>query len=156
MIYVKTIVVNVFIVAVILLVVMAASALDSPLGLQRLTSSAMPAIGWALVAVGLFFRFWASYTFYQHRIAILRPNAQHQLVEVGPYQWTRNPLYVGIVLITFGCALIFGSISGLVLAVANFIAWDLWIRFYEEKNLQQAFGGEYREYMKNRPRWLVF
>ena len=38
-----------------------------------------------------------------------------KLIISGPYQYSRNPLYVGIVLITLGFALLAGSFVGLIL-----------------------------------------
>ena len=156
MIVAKTIVLNFFIVSVIFCLVVLVRTLDGLFGLPDLSSIALKIIGWLIIAIELFFRFWASYAFYKYHLAVLVPNAQHQLVTEGPYQWTRNPLYVGIVLITFGLALVFGSLVGIIFSTINFAFWHLWICFHEEKNLEQIFGKEYQLYKKSRPRWLLF
>lgn len=154
MIYLKSIILNVFIFAIVLAVVWTAHQLDTVFGWSSYASPIIAVFGMAVLLVGFFFRFWASGVFYRHDIAVLRPDAQHQLVTTGPYAWTRNPLYVGIALLTLGCAIVMGSYAGLIATVLVFLMWDLWIRFHEEETLEKAFGGEYREYKRKVRRWL--
>lgn len=70
---------------------------------------------------------------------------QH-LVVSGGNRWVRNPMYVAVIAIIVGQALLFGRLSLLLYAV---IAWALtaaFVRFYEEPTLQRMFGAEYTEY----------
>lgn len=55
---------------------------------------------------------------------------------------------------SFGAAILFGSISGLILSILIFIGWDLLVRLREEKQLEQHFGEEYLKYKKATRRWL--
>ncbi len=152
--YLKSMVLNAFIFFIIVGVVWASHLLDTFFGWISYGSPLVTVLGIMILLVGFFFRFWATGSFYKQDIAVLRPDAQHALVITGPYKWTRNPLYVGIVTLTFGCALILGSYAGLITTVLVFLFWDSWARFHEEKTLEQAFGEQYRQYKLRVRRWL--
>lgn len=152
--YLKSIVLNAFIFAIIVGVVWLAHSLDAFFSWENYASPLVITLGIVVLLVGFFFRFWATGSFYKQDIAVLRPDAQHALVITGPYRWTRNPLYVGIVALTLGCALVLGSYAGLIATIFVFLFWDSWARFHEEKTLEQAFGDEYRKYKHQVRRWL--
>jgi protein-S-isoprenylcysteine O-methyltransferase Ste14 len=76
------------------------------------------------------------------------------LVVTGLYRYVRNPIYVAVVAIIVGQALLFG-VSGLVLLGAVFwLAFHLFVVAYEEPTLQGTFGAEYEVYRANVPRWV--
>jgi len=76
------------------------------------------------------------------------------VVHVGLYRFTRNPMYVGIITLQLGEALLFQSWAVLRFAAGTFILVHLFILLYEEPNLRRRFGGTYREYCAHVPRWL--
>ena len=68
------------------------------------------------------------------------------LVTSGPYQYSRNPIYFGVVLILLGWATITISLTIFSSAFALFLFfWRAFVRWEEEK-LEETFGDEYREY----------
>jgi len=84
----------------------------------------------------------------------LHPERASSVVTAGIYRFTRNPMYLGILLVLLGCFLAFGGVSA-VLGLPAFI-WYI-SRFQiapEERILQAKFGGEYYEYMARVRRWL--
>jgi protein-S-isoprenylcysteine O-methyltransferase Ste14 len=78
---------------------------------------------------------------------------QH-LVVTGFYRYVRNPMYVGVLAIILGNALILEN--GAIFAYAAVVAlgFALFVMGYEEPALRQQFGAEYQEFCKNVPRWL--
>jgi protein-S-isoprenylcysteine O-methyltransferase Ste14 len=78
---------------------------------------------------------------------------QH-LVVTGFYRYVRNPMYVGVLAIILGNALILEN--GAIFAYAAVVAlgFALFVMGYEEPALWQQFGAEYQEFCKNVPRWL--
>lgn len=76
------------------------------------------------------------------------------LVVVGPYRFVRNPMYVAVLAIILGQALLFGSWATLVYAAIAFAAVFLFVRFYEEPTLEETYGDEYREYRGNVRAWI--
>ncbi|MDE0170005.1 MAG: isoprenylcysteine carboxylmethyltransferase family protein [bacterium] len=76
------------------------------------------------------------------------------LVTQGFYRYTRNPMYVAVLTVVSGWAVLFGSVVLAVYAVALLAMFSLFIRRYEEPRLVREFGDEYAEYMERVGRWL--
>lgn len=77
-----------------------------------------------------------------------------QLVVSGLYRYVRNPMYMGVLLILIGHFAWFGYWGSLIYAAVVWIAFDLFVRFYEEPNLRSKFGADYEGYLKRVPRWI--
>jgi len=153
--YIKTIGVNIIVLVTAFVSTGFALFLDGRLGLTRYTSPYATIAGLTLILYGLFFRFWASYTFYQNDLKVLDLKPQQRFIAKGPYNYTRNPLYVGIIAISFGFVIYAGSVVGLIgAAFIPFLGWTLWVVYHEEKGLEQKFGDEYRAYKYTVPRWV--
>ncbi len=76
------------------------------------------------------------------------------LVIVGPYRFVRNPMYVAVVAIILGQALLFGSLWTLVYLALATTAVALFVKFYEEPTLERTYGDEYRTYKANVRAWI--
>jgi protein-S-isoprenylcysteine O-methyltransferase Ste14 len=76
------------------------------------------------------------------------------LVTTGLYRVTRNPMYLGMLLILAGVALVSGSLSTL-LPIPVF-AWAIQRNFIvgEERFLEEIFGARYLNYKRQVRRWL--
>ena len=77
-----------------------------------------------------------------------------ELVVSGLYNYVRNPMYVGVLLVIVGHFLWFGFWSLLIYAVVVFIAFHSFVTFYEEPNLKTRFGATYEAYLSRVPRWI--
>ena len=76
------------------------------------------------------------------------------LVATGLYRHSRNPMYVGFSLFLAAWAVYLGSVPAMLL-LPVFIWHITRVQILpEEKILEQKFGDEYREYVKNVRRWL--
>lgn len=77
-----------------------------------------------------------------------------RLVTYGAFAWTRNPLYLGNLLIWIGFVVGSGVHWFLPIAIALFaLEYTLIVR-YEEGVLESIFGPEYIDYKRRVPRWL--
>jgi protein-S-isoprenylcysteine O-methyltransferase Ste14 len=76
------------------------------------------------------------------------------LVAVGPYRWTRNPMYLGILAMLAGEALAFRSPAMLAYALSAWAVMELFVRWYEEPSLARRFGPAYDAYRRRVPRWF--
>ncbi|GAA5032515.1 methyltransferase family protein [Microbacterium fluvii] len=76
------------------------------------------------------------------------------LVIAGPYRFVRNPMYLAVLAIILGQALLFGSLATLAYAAIAFAAVLLFVRAYEEPTLEQSYGDEYRTYRRHVRGWL--
>lgn len=75
-------------------------------------------------------------------------------IKTGSFKYSRNPIYLGFLLILIGIGLLFGTFSGFTGAVVFFIVVDLWYIPFKENKLGQIFGEEYFEYKRNVRRWV--
>ena len=76
------------------------------------------------------------------------------LVVTGLYQYVRNPIYVAVVAIILGQAMLFGDWRVMVLGALFWLAFHIFVVAYEEPTLQRTFGAEYETYRANVPRWI--
>lgn len=76
------------------------------------------------------------------------------LVTDGPLRWSRNPMYLGMVIVLLGCAALLGTLWP-VLVIPLFF-WLITSRFivHEERMMEQVFGDEYRAYRRRTRRWI--
>jgi protein-S-isoprenylcysteine O-methyltransferase Ste14 len=76
------------------------------------------------------------------------------LVVRGAYRHTRNPMYLAVVSIVVGQALLFGSVALLEYAAALLAAFAAFVHLYEEPTLRRRHGRQYEIYAANVPRWI--
>lgn len=77
-----------------------------------------------------------------------------KLVTARLYQFTRNPMYVGVLIAIAGWILWYSSLQVLLYGLAVGLGFNLFVRFIEEPFLKKQFGKAYEEYCKKVPRWL--
>ena len=76
------------------------------------------------------------------------------LVVTGLYRYVRNPIYVAVVAIILGQAILFGDWRLVLLGALFWLAFHLFVVAYEEPTLQRTFGAEYEAYRANVQRWI--
>ena len=76
------------------------------------------------------------------------------LVTGGSYRFTRNPMYLGMVLLLSGVAALLGTLSPwLVIPIFTAVIQTNFIRG-EERFLEELFGDSYRAYKTRVRRWI--
>lgn len=112
-------------------------------------------VGLLLVVVGTLGLLWCVRDFYLSGKGTLAPWAPPQnLVVVGLYRYSRNPMYVAVALILFGWAIAFLSIGLLAYALAVVVAFHLRVVFGEEPWLDQRHGAAWQQYTRSVRRWF--
>ncbi len=77
-----------------------------------------------------------------------------QLVVSGLYRHVRNPMYVALLSMIIGQALLFGSTVLIAYAAAAWLMFHAFVRLYEERALRRRFGAAYDLYCQNVRRWV--
>lgn len=77
-----------------------------------------------------------------------------RLVALGPYRYSRNPMYVGGALLLAGFGLLQRSPSILVFIPAWWLLFHLLVVSHEEPILRGRFGRDYEDYCRETPRWI--
>ena len=91
---------------------------------------------------------------YQTTITPLNPSNATKLITDGIYKFSRNPMYLGLLLVLLGISTILNPIGGLFL-IPLFI---LYLNFFqiipEENAMVDLFKDEFLDYKKNVRRWI--
>lgn len=118
-----------------------------PRTLSRLLAALLliPAIGLLLWSLGLFLK---------ARTSPLPMRPTTSLVFAGPYRWTRNPMYLAMLLLYIGIALLFDIFWALVLIPLVLLLVVRLVIQREEQYLETKFGDEYRQYRTRVRRWI--
>ena len=106
-----------------------------------------------LVGVGLYLSCAAAFSF----IGKGTPapiDAPIFLVKAGPYHWVRNPMYLAVLAIVIGQAILFRSFLLLEYVLLVWGVVHLFVVFVEEPSLRHQFGESYETYLHTVPRWL--
>lgn len=77
-----------------------------------------------------------------------------KLVITGPYRYIRNPMYLGILAILAGEALLFRALPLLYYLAVLAAVFHIFITVYEERALRRKFGKAYARYCEKVPRWI--
>ena len=111
-------------------------------------------LGLVLIAGGAGLIVWSALWFRAKRTTIEPHHAPRVLITEGPFRFSRNPIYLGLVAMLTGYVLWLGALSAALLP-GLFIS-VLTLRFIqpEEERLIDAFGLEARRYMQTTGRWL--
>jgi protein-S-isoprenylcysteine O-methyltransferase Ste14 len=114
----------------------------------------LPWLGAALLVVGAALAVWGERTFAAAGTTLKPFERTYQLVESGPFRFTRNPMYLGLVAMIAGPALVLGTLAPWLAAVA--LALTLRLRFIrnEERALAASLGEPYERYRRRVRRWL--
>jgi protein-S-isoprenylcysteine O-methyltransferase Ste14 len=111
-------------------------------------------IGLALASVGFLFGVGAFIEFVKARTTLDPHSAAKHLVTSGIYRFTRNPIYLGFLLVVIGLPLYFGLYWGIVLAPLYVFLMNRLIIQHEEAYLERKFGKTYTDYTSQVRRWL--
>ncbi|MEA2735007.1 MAG: hypothetical protein QOE14_1458 [Humisphaera sp.] len=111
-------------------------------------------IGVPLIVGGVVVTISGVRLFLRHRTGIIPFSPSTSLVTSGPYRFTRNPMYVGMVLALAGVAVTLGTLAPWV--VIPIFAWWIRRRFiaHEETMMAETFGEEYVQYKRRVRRWM--
>jgi protein-S-isoprenylcysteine O-methyltransferase Ste14 len=78
---------------------------------------------------------------------------QH-LVVTGFYRYVRNPMYVGVVSVVLGQALLFADVRLAAYGAVVWLAMHLFVVAYEEPKLARTFGEDYAAFVDAVPSWI--
>jgi protein-S-isoprenylcysteine O-methyltransferase Ste14 len=111
-------------------------------------------LGFVPMAAAIFLGGWARWLFSKHQTTIRPGQTSRRLVTEGPFRWTRNPIYVGMVMVLAGVAIRFGSLSPWVMVPIFIVVIARNVIPVEEVMLQETFGAEYEQSRGRVPRWI--
>ena len=114
-----------------------------------------PAVGIAIFIASWIAPVWAVVLFRQAGTE-LRPDspANSSLVTTGPFGFTRNPMYLGLVMASFGIAVWAGAWPMFAAPIAVFLTAAFVHIPFEEAKMRRQFGAAYDDYAAKVRRWI--
>jgi len=110
--------------------------------------------GGLVVALGVVVLLWCVRDFYVAGKGTLAPwDPPKRLVVVGLYRVVRNPMYVGVLILVAGWALLLTSPLLAAYALALAVGFHLRVVRYEEPWLEKQFGAAWQRYRAHVARW---
>ena len=117
--------------------------------------------GWAwllaapLLLAGAFVYFWCLWNFAVTGRGTPAPiDPPKKLIVRGPHRYVRNPMYLGVLSVATGWAVLFRSSGILLYAASVALLFHLVVLVIEEPSLRHLFGAEYEEYCRSVRRWI--
>lgn len=112
-------------------------------------------VGWSLLLVSLLFVWFAQGNMRESwRIGIDEEN-KTELITNGFFSFSRNPIFLGIMLANFGLFLVLPNAFTLLIISLSTISINTQIRL-EEEFLKEEFGNQYTQYQSKVNRWITF
>lgn len=132
-----------------------AAAISWLLGWPRLLGSSAVPLGIALVVVAFIPPIWALSLFRREGTEVNPTSpANRMLVTAGPYRFTRNPMYLGLVIVSLGIAFWGGTWRMFAAPLAVFLTANFVHIPFEEAKMRRQFGAAYDDYTRRVRRWL--
>lgn len=133
-----------------------------PQWLARRESPALPVdrrvarpAGWLALVAGLALYFHTAWRFADEGDGTPAPVDEPEALVVGRvYTYVRNPMYIGVILIVLGQALLYRSAHVLWWAAGCWLGFHHRVVDWEEPHLREKHGEAYDRYCEEVPRWI--
>jgi protein-S-isoprenylcysteine O-methyltransferase Ste14 len=118
-------------------------------------NGALAWLGGTIILLGTAIYFRCAWEFAVRGLGTPAPIAPTKyLVTTALHRYVRNPMYIGVLLVLLGEAILFRSPHLLEYMAFFSVVVQLFVVFYEEPTLQRQFGESYKEYRQSVPRWI--
>lgn len=111
-------------------------------------------VGLLLTFIGFLLGIGAFIEFRRARTSLDPHGSAKQVVTSGIYRFTRNPIYLGFLLMVIGLPLNSGLIWGIIMAPLYMIVMTRLVIEREESYLEKKFKGQYTSYKSRVRRWI--
>lgn len=110
--------------------------------------------GIILILFGFIINIWTDALFKRHETTVKPHISPTALIIKGPFLISRHPMYLGMLAVLLGIAILLGSLITFIFPVLFMILMEIIFISLEEKNLEEIFGDKYLEYKEKVRRWL--
>lgn len=104
--------------------------------------------------LGLPLLIWARLNFKRKRAEVHTFRPPTRLVTDGPFRFSRNPMYLGFLLVLLALALLVNTWCALLVPFGFFVVANSWYIPHEERTMRRAFGSHYEDYAWSTRRWI--
>ena len=129
-------------------------ALHFLLPLAQIIPAPWTLAGLAPLALGIVVNVIADGLFHKADTSVKPGDEPKVLVTQGPFRYSRNPMYLGFVLVLAGIGILLGSLTPLVVIPIFALLIDRQFIQLEEQMLRATFGRTWQDYACRTRRWL--
>ncbi len=122
--------------------------------LKKIITMPLNYSGIVLIIFGIAINLWADAIFKKQNTTVKPDEKPGQLVESGPFFFSRHPMYLGMTVILLGIAILAGSLSAFIFPIIFFFIMQFKYVSQEEKMMENEFGGAYLNYKKKIRKWI--
>lgn len=140
--------------AFLLLSILAMAALHFLAPVNRIVSLPWSLLGLVALACGFVINVVADRAFRRAGITVKPFEDSAALIRSGVYRFSRHPMYLGLVLIVVGIAILLGSLTPFFVIPAFVVLLDRRFIVAEERMLERRFGESWVEYKAGVRRWI--
>ena len=115
---------------------------------------ALTIAGLALVVTGIALTLWSAVTFRRAHTTIIPWGQVSAMVTIGPFRFSRNPIYLADAIAYLGATLLIHSWWPMLVLPGVLLVMRRKVIDREERYLTERFGDAYREYQLRVRRWL--
>ncbi|MEX2409845.1 MAG: isoprenylcysteine carboxylmethyltransferase family protein [Candidatus Paceibacterota bacterium] len=128
-------------------------------GLQRFVPLSFPAqldslIGWIVVGAGMALLAWSERQFTLQKTSHDHREIASTLITTGPFRFSRNPVYLGLLILLLGLAISLNTLWILFFAPLVMLVMQFHVVPKEEVCLEKLFPDTYPRYRQSVRRWL--
>ncbi len=106
------------------------------------------------VSIGGIVIILSSIPFYMNKTTIVPGFSPSKIIKKGPYRISRNPIYLGTVILFLGLSFFLGNLVVFIVPILNFLIFNFYVIPKEEVICEEELGNEYLKYKAKTRRWI--
>jgi protein-S-isoprenylcysteine O-methyltransferase Ste14 len=122
--------------------------------LKKIVTAPSNYSGIIFIVFGIAINLWADAIFKKQNTAVKPDEKPSRLIESGPFRISRHPMYLGMIVILLGIAILMGSLSAFIFPIIFFLIMQFKYIPQEEKIMENEFGKAYLDYKKKARKWI--
>ena len=111
-------------------------------------------LGFVFIAFGAILNIWTDLLFKKKKTTVKPYEKPKELIISGTFRISRHPIYLGMMSILLGMAILHGTLITFIFPIAFVILMEILFNPFEEKNLEKVFGKKYLDYKNRVRRWI--
>ena len=112
------------------------------------------ATGITMIVAAFAIDIWAALVFRSQKTTIMPHQRSASLVTRGPFRFSRNPIYVGNLMVVAGLGMVLSNLWLLIATPVLGLALHKLAILREERHLEALFGDQWRDYSTRVRRWI--
>jgi len=110
--------------------------------------------GYGLILLSMAITFWAFEVFRTHKTPILPDRTPQSMITSGPFRFSRNPIYLSMLISLLALGLIFATLWAILVAAVFAVLVTRFHILHEEQVIRAKYTDDAAAYFARTPRWV--